>query len=361
LPQAAKSKTKNSKESAEGSKEEITVPTLSDILAPAAQVVAQPTEGTDEEGGEDVTKMTMGYLMKKDKDKVRLVQETIRILPELAKSENPLAAIMLEKLLEGGGGGGGDIEEFKDLAKAMTYTVILPELMKDVVKSVKGSGGGVDQATMLLLQALEERDKRLQQLLQEIKSERESKLVDEMRQEMYETMNTVVETFSKSIQELQQQMMAIAANQQAGQQPTDPFEAFERLIEYEEKAKQLLEKRGYKVMGQEELLNKLAESGQMDIEKEIKLKELQLKEKEIEARSEFYNRIGEALAKFAENPDNILRLINGLIQIFRGGPTNEQLRVAMGEASKANFEPPVKTKSSLPSLDSFVGGANGAE
>lgn len=359
MPQANKAKVKKPEEQENKEAPTIEVPSLADILmsaSPKEEAVeqAEPTQPV-----EDATKLTMSYLMKKDRDRYKMLQETIKILPELAKSENPLAAIMLEKLMEGGSGGSSDVEEIKDLAKAMSYTVVLPELMKDVVRSVRGSGGDVDKTTMLLLQALEERDRRLQQLIQELKEERESKLMDEVRKEMYEALSTVVDTFSKNLQDIQQQVVSLVQQSSQNSGPSDPFDIVDLLIQYEEKAKQLLEKRGYKVIDNSEMLDKLKEQANLDIEKQIKLKELELKEKEIQARNQLYSKLGEAMAKFAENPDNILRLIDGLLGIFRRGPPTEEWRAAVDEASNPNIDINMPNKTTIPSIKDFLGGANG--
>ncbi|WP_456424099.1 hypothetical protein [Thermococcus sp.] len=335
------------------------IPTIDDILGPS--LFSPPTieeEAEESARAEDVTKTTMSYLMRKDKERAKLIHETIRILPEIAKSDNPLAAVMVEKLLDSGKSASSDIEELKDLAKAMTYTVVLPEMMKDVLKSVRGGGSDVDQTTLVLLKALEERDRRLQELIKEIKENKESKLIDEMRKEMYETMNAIVESFSKSLQEIQNQIISISQMQQP-QTSNDPFEAFERLIEYEEKAKQLLEKRGYKVVDYSELIQRIENNAEADLEKTLKLKELEIKKKEIEARNQLYNRIGEAISKLAEDPNNIIQLVRGIVSIFRGGPSNEQLIAAMNEASASNVVANIPSKSSIPSLESFIGGSNG--
>lgn len=317
--------------------EEVTIPSIDDILPEEEEVEEEPTQ---------LPNLTLNYLMKKDKDRVRLVRETIKIMPELAKSDNPISAIMLEKLLEGGKAGGSDVEELKDIAKAMTYTVVLPELMKDVLKSVKG--GSVDSSTTLLLKAIEERDKRLHQLITELKEERTSKMMDDVRREMYEAMNQLVETFSNSLKELQQQ---IAAIRQAPQ--SDGFDAIDKIIEMEEKAKKLLEKRGYKILDHSAMLEKLKESGEINAEKEIELRKLKIQEKEVEAKNRLYDYIGQAVAKFAENPENILRLINGIVNIFKGGVSNENLASAMRSMSDVT-----KGSSVIPSLDEFIGDNN---
>jgi len=333
------------------------IPTLSSLieesLAPAS--TAEEVEEPEPEPIVDPAQLTLNYLMRKDKEKSRLVKETLRALPELAKSGDPLAVVMLEKILQSGQKS-GDIEELKDLAKAMSYTVILPEMMRDIMREVRGKKEGGDQITMILLKELEERDRRLQELMKEIKEERESKLLDEVRKEFYDNLSQVVQVFQQSLEELRAQISTAAAQSPTETSQSDPLDMIDKFIEYENKFRELLMKRGYRVVSPEELLEKYSDAKELDIEKEIKLKELQLKEKEIEAKKSFYDQLGAAIAKLTENPDNLIRLVNGILSILRGGPSNKQWAGAAGLGGMTNVLGAVSAKPKIPSFEDFVTG-----
>lgn len=347
-----RSKAVEAKEQVEEHNEE--APTMPEIPSLASVLTTvKPEEGEAEEAA-NMADATMKYLMRKEREKTKLVQETLRILPELAQSDNPLTAIMLEKVLTGGGGASSDdLAELKELAKAMSYTVILPELMKDVAKTIRGSS---DQENMMaiLMQILEERDRRLQELIEQIKEDKESKVVNELRQEFYDAMNTLVETFSKSLQEIQ---MQIASMQQSQPVQTDPLAQLEQLEQMIERSKTLLEKLGYKVAESNELTPEMLQG--LDAEKEIKLKELELKEKELEAKNQLYNQIGQALSTLLSNPDNIFKLISGLGSLFKAGPMPSAPQTNPGTIKHVISSGPSK----VPSLSSYLsnrGGDSGA-
>lgn len=307
-----------------------------------ASIIASSVQPEEDNEADLAVNATISYLMRKDKEKAKMVQKTIEILPELAKSDNPLTTIMLEKILTGSSSGGNnDIAELKELAKAMSYTVLLPELMKDVAKSIRG---GDNDTLAMLIQILDERDRRLQQLLQELKEERENKVVDQIRQEFYEAINAVADTFSKSLEEMKAQ---IAMQQMQAPVQNNPFAALEQLDEVIERSKAVLEKLGLKVIDpHEQVIN----SEELEIDKQIKLKELELKEKEIEAKNQLYAKLGEAMAQMLSNPDNIFSIISRLSSIFRGpvgaAPARQNASVPVGQI--------VMKRPSIPPLSSFV-------
>lgn len=343
-----RSKAAEAKEQVEEQKEE--TPTMPEIPSLTSVLAAAKPDESEEEEVANVADVTMKYLMRKEREKTKLVQETLRILPELAQSDNPLTAIMLEKVLTGSGGTSSDeLAELKELAKAMSYTVILPELMKDVAKTIRGSS---DQENMMaiLMQILEERDRRLQELIEQIKEDKEAKAVNELRQEFYDAMNTLVETFSKSLQEIQ---MQIASMQQAQPVQTDPLAQLEQLEQMIERSKTLLEKLGYKVAEANELTPEMLQG--LDAEKEIKLKELELKEKELEAKNQLYNQIGQALTTLLSNPDNIFKLISGLTSLFRAGPMPNAPPANPGAVKNVISSGPSK----VPSLSSYLSKGGG--
>jgi hypothetical protein len=340
------------------------VPAIEDILteteeetSPVESAVAA-TQAIQPKSEEDIlTTITMQYLFKRDKEKTKLVKETLKVLPELAKSDNPLVAIMLEKLMTSGGSS-NDLTELKELAKAMSYTIILPELMKDVARTIKGTGDS-NEAISLLLQALEERDRRLQDLIQQIKEEKENEALKQLREEFYNAMNTLVETFGKTIEEMKSQIQAVAEMAVQGGRnasASDPLSELERLETWINKSSAVLQKLGFKVISPDDLMEKMKEAGQLDLEKELKLKELELKKKEIEAKQEFYNRLADILGQLAQNPDTIIRLIDGIIGIFKGGGTPTKVAGAMKSTGTITTSISVERAKSVPSLTDFVGG-----
>ncbi|MCD6372812.1 MAG: hypothetical protein J7L37_04610 [Thermococcus sp.] len=335
--------------------ESIEVPTLSSLIEEslASEPATEAPEEPEPEPIVDPAKLTLSYLSKKEREKAKLVKETLKVLPELAKAGDPFAALMLEKLVQGGSKS-NDIEELKELAKAMSYTVILPEMVRDVMREVRGRGGGTDNMTLILLKQLEERDRRLQELIREIKEEKESKILDEMRKEFYENLSQVVQAFQQSLEELRSQIMAVTTNQGSQERSNDPLEMFDKLVEYEDRFREFLMKRGYRVVSPEELIEKYADAKELDVEKEIKLKELQLREKELEAKKSFYDQLGRAIAKLTENPDNIVRLVQGLIKVIKGGPTNEQWGSAVGLSGSMSKVNPLDVKPKVPSLEDLV-------
>jgi len=336
--------------------EEFIKPSVTDIM----QFALKNEEEEEQEVVDKTTDMTMKYLSKKDREKAKLVQETIKILPELAKSDNPLVAVMLDKLISGGGGGGSDLNELKEITKAMSYTIILPELMKDVARSIKGTPreNNADVLAMVM-RILEERDKRLQELIAELKKEKENEAISELREEFFNSLNAVVETFSKSFEEIRSQMATMMSNN--AQQSGDTMDEFDRLKNMLEKSRELLELTGHKVVEPGEGLDNVALGAKVDAEKEIRLKELELKRKEIEAKNQFYTQLGQAIAKLAENPDNILKLVNGVLSIFKGGPNSSQVANAMRTTLSNTPNINVQKPSTIPSLSSFVGEENESE
>ena len=318
------------------------VPSILDIMSPD---IVSDDDGDAEVVAAAATESTMKYLMRKEKEKAKMTQELLRILPELGKSDNPLVAIMVDKLISSGPASNDDISELKELAKAMSYTVILPELMKDVAKSIRG--GDEEKMMAMLIQILDERDRRLQELIAELKENKDQEMVDSLREELYQSLNAIVETFSKSLEEIKAQ---ITMSQTA--QPNDPFASLDQLDQWIERSQALLEKLGYVVAKPDELNPAVAAN--LDAEKEIKLKELELKSKEIEAKNQLYSKIGEAVTKLVENPDNIAKLIQVAIGLFRRGvPSPQASSVNIGEsvAMSLNSKP-----SKIPSLSEFVTG-----
>jgi len=324
------------------------IPSILDIMSPT------PEEPEEDEGAAVATEATMKYLMRKDREKAKMTQELLRILPELGKSDNPLVAIMVDKLISGGPARNDDISELKELAKAMSYTVILPELMKDVAKSIKGGGADNKEVLVAIMQMLNERDRRLQEMIQELKQNKDQQVIDALREEFYQSMNAIVETFSKSLEEIRAQ---IAASQ--APQPVDPLAPLEQLDQWVERSQTLLQKLGYVVAKPEELDPAMAAN--IDAEKEIKLKELELKSKEIEAKNQLYSKLGEAVAKLVENPDNMAKLLRGLTTLFRAGPPMPPAGVP-GQPAGHNVINPIASKPSrIPSLAEFTSHSGGAQ
>ena len=311
----------------------------------------------------DLMMKIVDRVMRGPSEKSKTVREVLKVLPEIAKTDNPLVPLILEKVIEGPSSGSDEVDEIKQVVKEIVKTATTLQVARDIVKALRSDEEGsdrYDRMVAMLLQELREKDKKLEELVKELKSSVAPNDVNSVKEEVYNALTEVVSAINASIDELKAQLAAI---KQGGGQPagTNP----ETFLSELDKWLKIAEKLGAKVMWPKDLSEKLMSIQNVDIEKEIKIKELELKEKELEAKKAFYNSIADAVKTVLTNPD----ILRSLLGVFTGSPSGANPAPAVPATppqqaaqvgAPVNLQAPVQTKpKDIPSLDEFLGGEDG--
>jgi len=204
----------------------------------------------------------------------------------------------------------------------------------------------------LLLQKLEERDQKLLEFLNQLRDQKEAEQLNAIKEEFYNALSQVVDSFSKALEEVKAQIAAVSASNNVQPSITGP----EDFLNEVEKWSSILEKLGAKVTWPKDLAEQLNKDKELDIKTQIELKKLELEEKKLKAQQEFYNKLAGALGDLFKNPETIKTIISAISSIFRGGPTTTQIANAMHQAASIPTSTITLDKpKTVPSLDQFEG------
>ena len=319
----------------------------------------QDKYGFDRQTAEVTFQTILQYIQKKAEERHELQKQALGMLPTLAQSDNPFAGLVMQSLIEKAGLNKEEsfVQEIVELQREMMKAKLATEMMKEVMGPERKTG--YDPLVAELIKSTIEEKREAERRFMEL-------LMAQAQGARAEELNQLAEVVRQSIEALNQKIEAVLMAQ-ANNQPVGASEGskdpVEEMAEFSEKLKRMQE--ALKALGfdiKPPNARDPIEALTKEYELKAKMKELELREKEIEAKQVFYAKLGEALS----NPQTIQMIFNGLSQlfgsIFRRGPAPVAYQNAMTQAAEVapTEVEPVKPPADIPSLDEFVEGVKNA-
>ena len=312
----------------------------------------------DETSARETYDMIMNYLTKKQTQDFQIKKDLIGVIPALAQSQNPLTPIMLQDLISKIGATEKEksfAEELAEIQKGALKARLMADMMREMTTPGKSN---YDPLMVELVKSLREDAKQKEEMLMNL-------LLQGLQGKDKEELAQFAEVVRQSIDALNQKIeAALMAQANSPSVSVEQKDTLDEMISFQEKLKKLQE--AMKAMGFEVKPPGASEPDPLrQYEVQAKLKELELRQKEAEAKQAFYTKLAEALS----NPQTLQVLFNGISQVLsgifhKGAPTPETYQGAMMQA--ANIQPePVKPPEGIPSIEEFLsegeGNAEGQE
>jgi len=317
--------------------------------------------GLSDEEAELTMQMIMKYLDRSQRQEYELKKTALGMMPALAEtiaqSQNPLAPLIMQRLIEMAGFKEEKDDFVKDIveAKKQLYKV---KMISEVLKDDEGKkAGSFDTLILEMIRQMErekaEAQKMLYQLLLEERNRKDSGETEALKEALVKFIDAIDQRL-EMMMEMMQEQKSTPVN--GGPRYKDPLE---ELLEHQQKLNQLLE-----TLEKAGLVKRNDDESNL-LEAQLKLKEFELKQKEVEAKQIFYSKLAEALS----NPQTLRVIFDGLRGIFAGllgrAPSPQTFNNALAQApvqAPAPTPAPVpkpEPPADIPSLEEFVQQAGG--